>query len=323
MDLLLKIGNQNIFFIFAEGNKILKTFIIPAYLTLNKKDDIVSFGPYSFLQYIILKQSRRIPNYPEQIQNRYPRYDYTVKRMVENNIIQSYRDFYKIMEFIFAGNLEKIYDPSLYDDYIKYNIPYFFEIRDFYYLLKNVDRVLWINFMEENSVYFKNQESFLSETMKYWRYKFKAINFWEFFNKFWTKMINIYIAEVNSIVWIHNKSGFLKYRRIGFGLRKIKELLTYEFLKKDLPIKYSELERISMQILENQHSNNISSYIYWSLKDSISLFLTELNPTIIEDLYDNLQNDPDSVNSFNSVILKNPNISKVIISIFHQILIVG
>ncbi|MCS7243844.1 MAG: hypothetical protein RMJ36_03810 [Candidatus Calescibacterium sp.] len=325
MELYLKIGNQNIFFIFAKEDKIIENFIIPSYITLNRENNIVKIGPYSFLQYIVIKQLQKIPEYPEKLYNRSKKYDFLVKRLVENNIIQSYKEFFNIMQYIFSYNLEKIYDLSLYEDYEKYNIPFFLDIKSLYYLLKNTSIIKWINFIEEGSPYLKNQQNFLADTIKYWKYKFEMINFWEFFHKFSPKLLNIYIAEVNAVIWVFNRYGFLKFKKVNIGLRKIKEMLSKELLKKNIFLKHTEIEKYSIEILQDNIKDNLETTknTQVNLKNSIANFITQLPPTIIEDIYNEIQKkDINSINSFNSVTLKNHQISKMILSTFNQILIV-
>lgn len=319
MELFLKIGNQNMFFIFVENQKILKVFVIPSYITINKDGKITSFGPYSFLQYIILKQLYKIYDYPLSISNRKDNkhFDFIVIRLIDNNIIQNYKDFWQILNSVFSNDLERFYNLTLMEDYEKYSIPYFIELDDFYNFLRQTKLVRWISFIPNNSSYFINQMRFLKDVFRYWKMEFYVLPFWEFFYIFYPKMVNIYIAEVNSFVWVINRYGFVKNKRIGISLRKIKEML---YLRYEMELKYIELERLALSLLSgNKFEGEISEYIDNEIIFSISELAKGLPVAVVEDLYDNLNSE--GLNYFNSVNLRNNDNFDRFLKIFESILI--
>lgn len=321
MELYLKLGNQNIFFIFVQ-NHIVKSYIFPSYITINKEGRITNFGPYSLLQYIIFKQLKKIINYPNKIQNK--NY-FLIKRLIENNLIENYKDFFYILQNIFSGNLLNIYNLDLCSDYEKYNIPFFLDIQEFYYFLKNVNKVKLINFIEEKRPEFKNQISFLKDIFKYFRLKIEVINFCQYFQKFFPALINVYIGEENSFIWIMNKYQFLIYKRIDFKMRKLKEIITEDLAQNGNFPSYLEVENNSLKLIEslyNNHDYKFKQIIKDIFIKSFHSLLKETPPSIIEDIYS--QNDIFKfIQSYNSVIKVNPNISKMVSNILDRIIIKG
>lgn len=322
MELYLKIGNQNTFFIFAQKNKIIKYYIFPSYITLDRNNEILYIGPYSLLQYILLKQFYRITDYPIIIQNKVNKFNYYVKRVVENNIIQNYKDFFDILEVIFSFNLQSKFVTFLAEDYKKYQIPFFNDFENFYYFVKQIKIVRYINFLEEDSPYSKNQEKFLKDSFNYFKLRFESIPFWEFFYIFYPKMVNLYIGEENSLIWIINKYKFVKYKKINLNLRKIKIFLAQELLKKDIFLKLNHLENLAESFLYEEHNFSTYKYFEKNFRTEIIDFLKNIEPVILEDLYNEIDlKGKESLNVFRSVILRDIKIPEKLIEIFDKILI--
>ncbi|MFN3995225.1 MAG: hypothetical protein ACK4GR_01680 [bacterium] len=322
MELYLKIGNRNISFIFTEDNKILDIFDIPCYVTLDKNDKILNFGPLSFLQYILIKQSNKISDYPLVLRNREENFDYKVERLVENNFIQDYNIFFKIMESIFSGKIHLLYDISIIEDYKKYEIPFFTNFDHFHKLIKQTKKVIWVNFIDKNSPYFKNQKNFLKDVFSYLKLKLEVVPFWEFFKNFHYKMMNFYIGEQNFYIWIANNFGFVKYQKIDdINLRKIRESLSKELLSNGYFLKYKELENLSINFLSN-HDFLTFKYFQSKLREKIINFVKSLQPTILEDFYEQITAQKEnSINVFLSINEKNIVFSRKFLEIFEEILI--
>ncbi|MEN3014917.1 MAG: hypothetical protein ABDH21_02520 [bacterium] len=324
MNLYIKIGNQNIFFLFVDKKQIIRKFIFPCYVTLDRDGNICYFGPFSFLQYLIAKQTNRILDYPDTMSINFNKNSYLIKRIVHMNLIQEYEIFYMIMEYIFSFNLEKVYEISVYEDYIKYDIPYFLDIENLYYLLKNVNTIRLINFIDPRSPYFRNQKNFLRDVFGYWKYNFELVDFGDFFYFLYPKIFNFYIGEVNTIVWLRNKYGFSRKLAISFGMRKIRELVAIELSKKNIFPKYTELQQYSIQtLLESSLINlKVKEYVKIILYNLISELIAGLSPTLIEDLYYELEKSgSDCINCFRSVASMFENLHTKIFCILNQLII--
>jgi len=319
LDLYLKLGNQFFFFIFASES-ISKVYIIPSYATFNSNGSLKYLGPYSFLQYYILKQTYKLVDHPIIIKHR----DLVVKRLIDKNFINDLKIIFDIFKILFNNELSNFYRSENISDYVRYSVPFFYDFNEFYYLLKSVRKLFCINFLDPKTPYFINHYRFLNDLFRYFGVKVEFIDFSDFFYKFFRAYLSIYFAEYNSFLWYRNDYGFFAYKRLQFNKRILRELILKKFMDEDKSIAFLDLEGIVNDFLKNSFrwdvGDSIRKSFYSSFLSDLRDFFINLEPAIIEDIYSFLEK-PNNVKFFNSVVSYEDNFGEMIISGFKDVLI--
>ncbi|MGC8815026.1 MAG: hypothetical protein ACP5O4_02340 [bacterium] len=314
--LYLILGNNYINFFNNENN-----FLIPVYYTVFK-DQLVHFGSYSFLQYILFNQYLRNSYLSDTIILN----DYQVKKIIINNVLNDEKIFFKIINSIF--NRDKFFD-TLYkidleykQDYENYKIFY----PDWNLLYQNLKFSQDLLFIKRFN--FDNfQTKMIVDIFNYFNKKVKVIDSWKYyFNLYKYQMANnrsylffyfgyynieIFIVSFENLLYyltnyhydvsyrkllndlyclLYNKGIFIKYLDLinlcNFFLKNIIYIINNPFDKQEINLISKDKEIFIEKKIYYHEFNSVLLEFYKDLRNMFIDIFTKVDLQIIEDIYE-------------------------------------
>jgi hypothetical protein len=314
--LYLILGNNYINFFNSEHN-----FLIPGYYTIFK-DQLNYFGSYSFLQYILFNQYLRNSSFSNSVSLN----GVVIKKIIDNNIWDNERIFFKIINSIFSkdalfSSLVKI-DSEYKKDYEEYRIYYpDWELLNYY--IKFSQEFFFIKKFDFDNF----QTKIIIDIFNYFNKKIKIINSWEYYFRLFKNeikynraylffyfgfySIELFIVSFGNLLYsltnryynvsyksllnklysyLHQKGIFVKYidlvKLCNFLLKNIVHIIHNEFDNRVLELMSKDSDNFIKKSLFIHQFKPILFEFYKSLKDMFIDIFTNIDLQVMEDIYD-------------------------------------
>lgn len=314
--LYLVLGNNYINFFNNEYN-----FLIPVYYTIFK-DQLIYFGSYSFLQYILFNQYLRNHYLPDTVILN----NYEVKKIIVNNVLNNEKIFFEIINSIFSK--DKFFDTlfktdlEYKQDYENYRI-FYPEWNLLYQNLKFSQDILFIKRFNFDNF----QSKMIIDIFNYFNKKIIIIDSWKYYfnlykdqiktNKaylffyFGYYNIELFIVSFGNLLYyltnysynvsykkilndlyslLYNRGIFIKYLDLinlcNFFLKNMVYIINNNFDKEKIKLILKDKEIFIEKKIYYYEFSSVLSEFYKSLRDMFIDIFTNIDLQIIEDIYE-------------------------------------